>query len=323
MNIYLVLLSFAVTFVLFFPFIGVMYKLKMRDPGGKKIDFQGNDTPIHNMLKKSKGGVPIGGGLLVVVTTVLIYQLALNRDVQLYSIEGILLFAFISFGFVGLIDDYTKTFSVRNIFLPLGMKLKLLIQLMLSAFIAYVLVVKLEVSIYEFSTFISLGIVTFSIAFLANAFNITDGVDGLAAGLLLIAILPILIISYMVGIDAIYLFLIILFGSTLAYLYFNISPARIFMGDAGSMAFGSVLAVVGLLTMPIHIVSIICLVFILEAITSALQITWKILFKKKLFPIAPFHHLLEFKGWDSSKISLRFYIVGIILSLVSLQVYFG
>jgi len=158
----------------------------------------------------------------------------------------------------------------------------------------------------------------FVIVAFSNAYNITDGLDGLAVGLLLICLAVFEVIA--VGnLDTPLLFFISLWaGGLFAFLYFNVWPARLFLGDAGALSFGAMLAVIGLITGKILALVVIGGIFVLEAASSLIQIiSWKF-FKKPILPLAPIHHTFLAKGWNEPKIVMRAWILGLLLAVFGL-----
>lgn len=143
-----------------------------------------------------------------------------------------------------------------------------------------------------------------------NAVNISDGLDGLAGGLLLNAYGAFGVIATVQGNIGIAAFCLTVVGALLAYIWFNIAPARFFMGDVGSFALGTALGVVAMLTNTLFLLPIIGLVFVAEAGSSLLQILSKKLFHRKIFIAAPLHHHLEAKGWLKTKVTMRFWVIG-------------
>ncbi len=144
----------------------------------------------------------------------------------------------------------------------------------------------------------------------SNAVNISDGVDGLAGGLLMSAFAAFGVIAAMQGNFGIAGFCLTVVGALLSYVWFNIPPARFVMGDVGSFAFGTALGVVAMLTDTLFLLPLIALVFVAEAGSSLLQITSKRLFKRRIFIAAPIHHHFEAIGWPKTKVTMRFWIIG-------------
>ena len=158
----------------------------------------------------------------------------------------------------------------------------------------------------------------FVIVFFANAFNITDGLDGLSSGLLIIYLFAYMTIAAGSLDTPLFVFMALWMGSLIAFLYFNIWPARIWLGDAGALSFGAMIAVIGLIIGNVAVLFVIGGIFVLEAASSAIQIFgWKIL-KRRIFPIAPLHHAFEAIGWEEPKIVMRAWIAGIMLAVFGL-----
>jgi phospho-N-acetylmuramoyl-pentapeptide-transferase len=153
-----------------------------------------------------------------------------------------------------------------------------------------------------------------------NAVNISDGLDGLAGGLAAIAFGSFGIISILQGNPLMAGFCFTVVGALLSYLWFNIHPARFFMGDVGSFALGTSLGVVAMLTDSLFILPIIGLVFVLEAGSSLIQIASKKIFKRKIFISAPVHHHLEAIGWPETKVTMRFWVIAAVTSFVGVMV---
>ena len=159
----------------------------------------------------------------------------------------------------------------------------------------------------------------FAIVGASNGVNITDGLDGLAGGTLAFAFVSFLIIAVL-NVPAqpqIALLCALLIGALLGFLWFNVHPAQIIMGDAGSLSLGATLAVIALITGQILVLPLIGLVFVLEVMSDIIQIGYfKLSGGKRVFRMAPLHHHFELGGWDEEKITLRFWIVGILAGLL-------
>lgn len=153
-----------------------------------------------------------------------------------------------------------------------------------------------------------------------NAVNISDGLDGLAGGLAATAFGGFGVIALLQGNALLAGFCFTVVGALLSYLWFNIFPARFFMGDVGSFALGTSLGVVAMLTDSLFILPIIGLLFVIEAGSSLIQITSKRLFKRKVFISAPIHHHLEAKGWPETKVTMRFWVIAAVTSFVGVMV---
>lgn len=158
----------------------------------------------------------------------------------------------------------------------------------------------------------------FVVLAIGNAVNISDGLDGLAGGLAGTAFLVFGLIAFLQGNFGIAGFCFTLVGALLSYLWFNIFPARFFMGDVGSFALGVSLGVVAMLTDTLVFLPIIGIMFVVEAGSSLLQILSKKFFHKKIFMSAPIHHHLEAKGWPEPKVTMRFWVLANIAGTVGL-----
>ena len=152
----------------------------------------------------------------------------------------------------------------------------------------------------------------------SNAVNISDGLDGLAGGLLALSFSTFGVIALLQGHITIAGFCFTVVGALLSYLWFNIYPARFFMGEVGSFAFGTSLGVVAMLTNTLFLLPIIGALFVVEAGSSLLQITSKRLFKRRIFKSAPIHHHLEAIGWPEAKVTMRFWVIGCIAAFIGL-----
>jgi len=151
-----------------------------------------------------------------------------------------------------------------------------------------------------------------------NAVNISDGLDGLAGGLLSIAFGAFGVISILQGHFLLAGFCFTVLGALLAYLWFNIFPARFFMGDVGSFALGTSLGVVAMLTNSFFLLPVIGIVFVVEAGSSMIQIFSKRVFHHKIFISAPIHHHLEAVGWPETKVTMRFWVIGAVAAFVGI-----
>jgi phospho-N-acetylmuramoyl-pentapeptide-transferase len=155
---------------------------------------------------------------------------------------------------------------------------------------------------------------TFIVVSFANAANITDGLDGLATGLLIICLGAFWVIASTLLDPTLAMFIAVWIGALIAFLYFNVFPARIWLGDVGSLAFGATIAVVGLLTGKIIAMAAISGVFMAEVASSLIQLLSKKYLRKKVFIVAPLHLYLQNKGWEEPKIVMRFWLAGIMLA---------
>ena len=311
----LIILSFLLSGVLFIPFINLLYKLKFQNPENLSKDILGR-TSLFNKLRGHKVGTPSGGGILIIsVSLLLISAFCLLKSSYINWTVLILLITLGLFGMLGLIDDLQKFFRMRNkngSFLRV--RYKLAIQLVFSLVISILLYGFLGKDVF------GLWYIPYSmlvITFFTNAFNITDGMDGLSGGLLLIALSALGIC--VAGNGDILIVISTLFGAVLAFMYFNISPARLFMGDTGALAFGAAIAVISLIagvSIPLFVIGA---VFVAEGLSSLIQVG-SFVFRngKRVFKIAPLHHHFEALGWDEDKVVIRFWLAGIVCAILGL-----
>ena len=238
----------------------------------------------------------------------------------------IILFTFVFFSFLGLYDDISKILVIqKGSFFGLRMRHKLIIEIALALIVAFWIYKDLKIDFINIPFFGIFHIGWFYIIFAAfvivaftNAVNITDGLDGLASGCLAIALTGLWAISISILDTPLSLFLVVWIGGMIAFLYFNIAPARIFLGDAGALSFGAMIAVIGLIIGNLATLFIIGGLFIVEALSSLIQMaSWKMR-KKKVFPLAPLHHALEAMGWEEPKIVMRAWLAGIMLAVFGL-----
>lgn len=332
----LLLFSFLGTSILVIPYINLLYRLKFQRQKQATLDFQNKKTPIFDKFHTSKTGTPVGGGLLIIVTVIILFAILfpilkssnifISSNYHLKNELIAIFLTFISFGILGLYDDILKFFSFeRRGFFGLKMKHKLLLQIILSFIISSFIYYKLGINfIYiPFLGAISLNlffipISTIIITSFANFFNITDGLDGLSCGTLMISLFAFWILANTSMDTPISLFISLWIGSLIAFLYFNVYPARIWLGDVGSLSFGATFAVIAILLGKIVPLIIVGAPFIVEGLSSALQIFSKIYFHKKIFPAAPLHLTLQKNGWEEPKIVFRAWLAAIILAVFGL-----
>ncbi len=311
----LVLLSFAATSICMVPFIDLIFYLNKRFKGKLHISKK-SETPIHDRLMKTDILTPSGGGILILVILI-IFTLGLGIFSSADKVSLIiLLFTLVSFGCLGLVDDIKLLLTKREgKFLGLSRKKMLFIQLLLALSIAGLLYFAgglNNIYISGLGNFIIniwyIPLAAFVIVSFANAYNISDGLDGLSAGLLLICLFAFLALSAQYLDLTLASFVGIWIGALFSFLYFNIWPARIFLGDAGSFAFGATLAVVGLLTGKILALAFIGGMFVVIAASSLVQIFSKKFLHKKVLPVAPIHMYFKYIGWEEPKIVTRFWL---------------
>ncbi|MBU1084746.1 MAG: hypothetical protein ABIJ43_04000 [Candidatus Beckwithbacteria bacterium] len=329
----LLIFSFTVTAITLVPFINLLYKLKFTRRAQITTDAFGKKTPIFDRFHKHKKGTPVGGGFLMISVIIflffLLFPLARYLGVfvtHVYPIKEeihIIFFTFISFGLLGLYDDIMKFFNFKQTgFFGLRMRHKFIIQWILALIIALLLYLNLGIDILYVPFFQTFNLGWLYVPFAAttivaftNAVNITDGLDGLASGVLMIALFAFWFLSASILDTPLSFFLALWIGSLIAFLYFNVYPARIWLGDVGALSFGATFAVVGLLLGKVMALIIIGGIFIAEILSSLIQLLSKKFLKKKVFPVSPLHLWLQLLGWEEPKIVTRAILASIMLAV--------
>jgi len=275
----------------------------------------GEKAPVFYKLHaaKHKRNIPTMAGLIGVLA-VTITMLALNWS---RSQTYLPVFSLLAAGSVGFLDDLINIRGSGKGVAGLRTKFKFLLILLVALVGALYFFFRLgysqihvpavgnfEIGWLYIPLFIAVVVST------ANAVNITDGLDGLSGGLLASSFGAYCIIAFAQGNYGIAGFCLAMVGAVLAYTWFNIFPARFFMGDTGSFAFGTALGVVAMLTNSVFVLPIIGAVFVIEAGSSVIQIFSKKVFKRKILLSAPLHHHLEAIGWPETKVTMRLWIIG-------------
>ncbi len=268
-------------------------------------------TKLHEA--KFKRSIPTMAGIIGVLTVTII-TLLFNLDRQQTWLP---LAALVGGGAVGLLDDVINIRGSGLGVAGLRSSLKFLMIVAIGAVLGWFFYQKLGFTSVQlpFGPSVDIGVwiiplFAFVVTATGNAVNISDGLDGLAGGLLATSFGAFGIIALLQGQFMIGAFCFTVIGVLLSYLWFNIYPARFFMGDVGSFAYGVSLGVVAMLTNSLLLLPIIGLMFVIEAGSSLIQITSKRLFGKKVFVSAPIHHHLEAGGWPEVKVTMRFWVIG-------------
>jgi phospho-N-acetylmuramoyl-pentapeptide-transferase len=278
-------------------------------------------TALH--AAKHKRNIPTMAGIIMVVAiSIVTLFLNLSRS-QTY----LPLFGLVAAGAIGLLDDFINIRGSGKGVAGLRSIIKFSLILLIAIVGALYFYFRLGYSILHVPAVgdFDIGILYIPLFILvivstSNAVNITDGLDGLSGGLLASAFGAFAIIALAQGNIGIAGFCMAVVGAVLAYTWFNIFPARFFMGDIGSFALGTALGVVAMLTNSVFVLPIIGLVFVLEAGSSLIQILSKKIFKRKIFISAPLHHHLEAKGWPETKITMRLWIIGSIVAALGAMI---
>ncbi len=295
----------------------------------KKLHIGQSVSHLINARHLKKDGTPTIGGLIFIIPTILImFLLYFRKSVDLTPNLIILMFVFLSYGLLGFVDDFLKVRYHNNKGLPTLVKLALQTVIAIVFYIIFknnggestLVITSLGLNInlgWAYGLFILLVLVGTT-----NAVNITDGLDGLAGGLSALAFMAYGVIAWgttwLSGYQDIAIFSFVLVGSLIGFLFFNAYPAKVFMGDTGSLALGAALATIAILTR--HEMSLILIggVFVIETLSSLIQIIAIRKFHTKVFKKAPLHHHFEELGWAETDIVRVFWTAGFLLSMIGI-----
>lgn len=310
-----VALNLVAAFIVAIAWTPLLTNFLYRNRVGKRLrqhGIDGKETPIFSKLHADKAGTPVMGGLLFWVTTA-VFTLAFNLDRgETYLPLAALLIG----GIVGGVDDIMNVLGKGTNGGGLRFLHKMSILSAFAAVSAWWFTAKLGFSTLWVPMVGNLDLgwfypVLFAgvVLFVGFSLNQTDGLDGLAGGISLFAFGAYTFIAIVRDQPNLAVFCGTIAGSLLAFLWFNIHPARFFMGDTGSMALGFTLAMVAFLTDTAVLLPLILFIPFLEGISTIIQITSKKLFKRKVFRVAPIHHHFEAVGWPEARVTMRFWIL--------------
>ncbi len=277
-------------------------------------------TKLH--AKKHERHIPTMAGIIF-VGAVAIVTMVLNLE---RTETWLPLAAFVGAGAIGLVDDIINIRGTGQGVAGLPSKLKLLLTILVASIGGWFFFFKLDVTAIHIPFagdwnvgWLIIPIFIFVVVATANAVNITDGLDGLAGGLTSIAFGIYAIIAFLEGRYGVAGFCMTVVGALLSYTWFNIFPARFFMGDVGSFALGTALGVIAMITNTVTLLPIIGIIFVAEAGSVILQVTSKKLRNgKKIFKVSPIHHHFEASGWPETKVTMRFWVLGQVAAVVGL-----
>lgn len=295
----------------------------------RKLHFGQSVSKLISKRHLKKEGTPTMGGIIfilpVIVSLVLLY---IKGSIEISYNLIIIVFVLIAYAFLGFLDDFLKIKEHNNN--GISLVSKFLIQMFIALVFFYLFMKGGGDSTLRFS-FLNLTIplgwtfglfILFLLVGTTNAVNITDGLDGLAGGLSAIAFLAFGIISWncgwLEGYQEIAIFCFLLVGSLIGFLVFNTHPARIFMGDLGSLALGGALASIAIITRHELSLALIGGVYVIETLSSLIQIISIRQFNKKVFLKAPLHHHFEEIGWKEQDIIKLFWVIGFILAMAAI-----
>ncbi len=304
-----IVISFIVASILGPIIIPLLHKLKF----GQNIREEGPKSHLK------KAGTPTIGGLIFIFATIITMFIMVRNPTDEAMIA---LYSFVGFGFVGFLDDLLKIIKKKNEGLTSGQKMILL--LIVSGFLTWYAYkyIGTSINIPFLNGQINFGLfyipfVMFYFAGVTNAVNLTDGLDGLATSVTVLVTTFLGIISYNLGHISLAIFCVALAGALLAFLRFNAFPARVFMGDTGSLALGGAVAMVALiLKMPLILV-LIGIIYVIETLSVILQVASFKLTGKRIFKMAPIHHHFEQLGWSETKIVSVFSIITVVFCFIA------
>ncbi len=295
----------------------------------KKLNIKQNVSKKVGKRHLVKEGTPTIGGIIFIIPTIItLIILYLRGSIEYSSNLFILIFVFLSYALLGFIDDFIKIRQHNN--KGLSIITKLVFQTIISIIFFYVFMKhggNSTVVITSLNLTIPMGpffgvFILFLLVGTSNAVNITDGEDGLAGGLCAIALFAYGLIAWntkwMEGNMEIALFCFILIGSLLGFLLFNTHPARVFMGDTGSLALGAAIATIAILSRHELSLAVVGGVFVVETLSSIIQIIAIRKFHRKVFKMAPLHHHFEQLGWKEVDIVKMFWVIGFLLAMAAI-----
>lgn len=274
---------------------------------------------------RKKEGTPTMGGLIFIIPTVIAtIGLIITNKISYTSNLGIVLLVFLGYACIGFLDDFLSIRKGNNEGLTAYQKLFMQVLIAIGFFYIYMrsggqtawVVGTLHIDV-ELGWLYGLAIL-FVLVGASNAVNLTDGLDGLAGGLSAIAFIAYALISLSVGFEDIGIFSLILVGSIIGFLIYNTYPAKVFMGDTGSLALGAVMGSIAILTHRELTLAVVASVFIIETLAVIIQTIWVQLFKRKLFLMTPLHHHFEKLGWQETDIVKLFWVVGLLLAMAGI-----
>lgn len=318
MSFIIAIIAFVITAVLVPVLIPTLKRMKF----GQSIREEGPESHMK------KTGTPTMGGLTFLISAIVTTLIA-SVFVDQASPLLLLVFVTLGFGLIGFIDDYIIVVKKNN--QGLTSKQKLLAQIVIA--VIFFIVAK-GMNAFDFSTNINLPFtdvsIPLSIAYVvfivfwqvgfSNAVNLTDGLDGLATGLSIIGFTMYAIMSFILDQHSIGLFCIIMIAALAGFLPYNINPAKVFMGDTGSLALGGIFATISIMLNQEISLLFIGLVFVLETLSVMIQVTSFKLTGKRIFKMSPLHHHFELEGWSEWKVVGVFWTVGLISGLIGLWI---
>ena len=316
-------ISFVISIILGFIIIPILKKLKVGQ-------IERDDGPQSHLKKQ---GTPTMGGIIIIIAMILVVTgtyiwLTMHQEYEIANKILPILLLTIGFGLIGFIDDFKKlvlknTEGLKPSYKMIGL---LVVSVAYVIYLVYGLKIGTETYIPIVKTYITLPIyvyIPFAIVVIlgaTNAVNLTDGIDGLSSSVCAIIITCLAIIGITSEIYEVSIFASIVIGCVLGFLMFNIHPAKVFMGDTGSLMLGGVISGLALyLKMPLLLI-VIALVPVLETISVMIQVVYFKKTGKRFFKMAPLHHHFELSGWKENKVVIVFSIVTLVLCVIGLKI---
>ncbi len=313
--IFAIMIGFLSSAVLGLILIPILKKLKL----GQRVSIF-----VGEAHRKKEGTPTIGGLIFIIPTVVATIALTLTDKIPYTANLGIVLLVFLGYACIGFLDDFLSIRRGQNEGLTTYQKLIMQVLIAIGFFYIYMrnggqtswvvgtLHIDLEMG-WLYGLFILFVLVGAS-----NAVNLTDGLDGLAGGLSAIAFIAFSLISLMVGFEDIGIFSLILVGSLMGYLIYNTHPAKVIMGDTGSLALGATMGAIAILTHRELTLLVVAGIFVIETLSVILQTFWVQVFHKKLFLMTPIHHHFEKLGWEENDIVKLFWVGGLLLAMAGI-----
>ena len=319
----IILLSFAITIVLAFIIIPILKKLKI----GQIERVEGPQSHLKKQGTPTMGGIIIIIAMLLVAIGICIYFTINGQITIAHKILPVLLLT-LGFGMIGFIDDFKKlvlknTKGLKPSYKMLGL---LIISVAYVIYLIYVLKIGTQTYIPIWKQYIDLPIylyIPFAILVIlgtTNAVNLTDGIDGLASSVSAIILTCLTVIGIMFGQPEISVFGSIVIGAVLGFLMFNLHPAKVFMGDTGSLLLGGVISAIALyLKMPLLLL-LIAIIPVIETISVIIQVVYFKKTGKRVFKMTPIHHHFELSGWTENKVVVIFSVITLIVCVIGLKI---
>lgn len=295
----------------------------------KKVNFRQHVSDMIGERHLKKEGTPTMGGFIFILPVIITLLLLYIRGSITFNYNLIIVvFVFLAYAVLGFIDDFLKVRFHNNT--GLRISTKFLLQMCIALVFFYIFMKnggEPNLEITSLNLFIPMGwmfglFILFLLVGSSNAVNITDGLDGLCAGLCVIAFLAFGILAWnttwMEGYQEVAIFCFVLVGALMGFLLFNSNPAKVFMGDLGSLSLGGAMAAIAIVTRHELSLALIGGVFVVETLSSMIQIIAIRKFHRKVFKMAPLHHHFEQLGWSERDIVKVFYVVGLLLAMAAI-----